>query len=576
MSNLFFSLLSAVALAVKADFVRKTQRTEQVQTQFLRSLLAAHQHTEFGQKYHLGDIRTIDEFRQRVPIQPYSGFAPYTERIANGEPNLLVAEPVIHMNLSSGSTGNRKLIPVTRRSRQILTWAYLVAAGFACEAARERGVPLGKMLFVSSTRAQGQTAGGIRYNFISNSDVQLLGFLYRQAIAYPYVAFQIADTTARTYVCLLFALRQAHLRIFAATFPVLAIQQANFLAQYAEPLIEDLAKGTIAPWLAIEPSIRRQLERQWIAAPDRAAELRCHLHTTGILTPAQAWPNLSFIITARGGSSDFYFERFPACLGDIPIFGGIYSCAETIFGMHRAFNTDSVALAIASGFYEFIPADQWHLEQPQTLLPWEVKPGERYRIIFTNYSGFYRYDVGDVVEVDGFMGTTPLIIFRYRQGSVLSSTTEKTNEYHVIQVMQTLQQIFQVTLENFCITLSDDRIPAHYLVNIELAAGSTLTDPEQFLLAFDRTLKAVSVLYEVKRRDQVPAPRLRILAPGSFAQLQQRLCDRGVGAAQFKFPHLSEDRQFLAGLEVLQEVRLAEEYAAQGQGAIRQLRPSAS
>lgn len=564
MSNLFFPLLSAVALAVKADFMRKTGQTERVQAEFLRSLLKAHQHTEFGQQYQLGEIRTIDDFRQRVPVQPYSGFAAYTERIANGEPNILVADPVIHMNLSSGSTGNRKLIPVTRRSRQTLTWAYLVAAGFACEAARERGVPLGKMLFVSSARSQGKTAGGISYNFISNSDVQLLGSLYRQAVAYPYEVFQIADTTARTYACLLFALRQTNLRVIAATFPVLAIQLANFLAQYAEPMIEDLAQGTIAPWLTIDSPIRQQLERQWSAAPDRAAELRSHLHTPGSLTPAQAWPDLSFIITARGGSSNFYFQRFPTLFGQTPVFGGIYSCAETIFGMHRAFNTDSVALAIASGFYEFIPEDQWHLEQPQTLLPWEVKPGERYRIVFTNYSGFYRYDVGDVVEVDGFMGTTPLLIFRHRQGGVLSSTTEKTNEYHVVQVMQSLQQTFQITLENFCITLSDDRIPAHYLVNIELAPGSTLADPEQFLLAFDRTLKEVSVLYQVKRIDQVPAPRLRILAPGSFAQLQQRLFDRGVGAAQFKFPHLSEDRQFLAGLEVLQEVRLAEEYAAKG------------
>ncbi|MDN8705136.1 GH3 auxin-responsive promoter family protein, partial [Staphylococcus aureus] len=76
----------------------------------------------------------------------------------------------------------------------------------------------------------------------------------------------------------------------------------------------------------------------------------------------------------------------------------------------------------------------------------EVKPGERYRILLTNYSGFYRYDIGDVVEVLGFYEQTPLIVFRYRRGGLLSSTSEKTTEFHVTQVMQALQQEFGLLL----------------------------------------------------------------------------------------------------------------------------------
>ena len=60
-----------------------------------------------------------------------------------------------------------------------------------------------------------------------------------------------------------------------------------------------------------------------------------------------------------------------------------------------------------SGFFEFIPEDQWEQEFPKTLLPWEVKAGDRYRIVFSNYSGFYRYDLGDIVEIDGVIRASP-------------------------------------------------------------------------------------------------------------------------------------------------------------------------
>jgi len=146
-------------------------------------------------------------------------------------------------------------------------------------------------------------------------------------------------------------------------------------------------------------------------------------------------------------------------------------------------------------------------------------------------------------------------------GGLLSSTTEKTTEFHVTRVMQQLQQDFNLPLENFCVTLSESEIPAHYWVNIELMPGQQLQDPVAFLTQFDRQLKAIHVSYEVKRRDQVPPPRLRVFAPGSFAVIRQQMIQRGIPESQLKFPHISEDRQLLAGLRVEQEIRMEEEMA---------------
>lgn len=93
--------------------------------------------------------------------------------------------------------------------------------------------------------------------------------------------------------------------------------------------------------------------------------------------------------------------------------------------------------------------------------------------------------------------------------------------------MRLLQQDFSLALEDFCITLCDQGNPPPYLVNIELSPGHVLGDPEAFLAQFDRRLKEIHLSYEAKRQtDQVPAPRLRVLAPGSFASVRQRLLQR--------------------------------------------------
>ncbi|MFB6276224.1 MAG: GH3 auxin-responsive promoter family protein [Halothece sp.] len=554
MNSILQTPIELFARFVTHQFTRKTQRTATVQQQFLLSLLKEHQDTAFGRQYGFRNITTVEEFRKRIPVLNYRDYHPYVEQIAQGASNVLTADSVKYMNMTSGSTGKQKLIPVTKQSQRVNRQANLTSICFGIKSGAEQGLVFGQILVASSVQLLGQTPAGIPYGPVSVSHLRSMNMLARQLFAHPYQALEPSDSLARHYVCLLFALKNPHTRVIAANFPVLALRLCHYLENYAESLIEDLERGAIAPWLNLEPELRAKLEKKLTPAPKRAQQLRQVLHQAGRLTPILAWPELSCVVTARGGTSDFYLQRFPEYFGNTPVFGGIYSSAETMFGITPQFNQDGSILAIETAFFEFIPPQEWEKSQPRTLLAEEVKVGERYRIVVSNYNGFYRYDIGDVVEVAGFYGTAPLIVFRYRRGGLLSSTTEKTTEFHAIQVMQQLQQEFNLSLESFCITLSDDQTPPAYLVNIELSPDSSLPYPQQFLKQFDRRLKAIHASYEVKRRDQVPPPRLRILAPGSFAQLHQRLMEKGMPEHHLKFPHISEDRAFLADLTVEQEV----------------------
>jgi hypothetical protein len=554
MDKLTLFLLKAYTNGFKSALIKRTHKVEQAQTAFLLKLLRDHQDTELGQKFGLATIKSIADFRRQVPIMPYEFYQPYVERIAAGETNVLNPEPVVYINLTSGSTGNKKQVPVTKQFQASLRRSNMAAIGFSLDALADRGAKFGKMLLTNSAILQGKTPAGIDYGPVSVGSLRQGRSLFERLFALPFETLTIGDTVARHYVALLFALRDGELRGLTTNFPMLMLRTCGYLERYGPQLVTDLERGEINPDLPIEPNLRSVLAKRFKAAPDRAKFLRQVIAQHGHLTPILAWPKLSYICTARGGTSDFYLEQFPRYFGQTPISGGVFGTAEGTFGVYADVNVDGSILALQSGFFEFVAEPDWDMEQPSTLLPTELTVGDRYRILVSSYSGFYRYDIGDVIEVVGFYNQAPLIVFRYRRGGLLSSTTEKTTEFHVTQVMQQLQQEFGVSLDDFCITLSVDGNPARYLVNVELASGSTLANPIGLLTRFDELMGLSNDPYKTARRSDVPPPQLRILAAGSFAQVRQQRVDRGMFDSQLKIPHISEDRRYLAELEVVQVV----------------------
>ena len=426
MTQLLFPFVTAYGNLAKKAFVRKTRQITATQEAFLRSLLKHHRQTELGSKFHLGEIKTLEQFRDRVSILPYSAYHPYTERIVRGETNVLTPDPVKYISLTSGTTGNQKLVPVTQRFQQSLRKANIAAIGFNAAALKShehqtrcnRQLKLGRLLSTNTANIQGYTSGGIPFGPVTVGSIRMGKSIYAQLLAHPFQTLTIADSRSRHYTSLLFALLAADLRGFVANFPMLVLRTCNYLEEFAEELIRDVGDGTLATWLNLDPQLRTQLEKKLTARPQRAKQLQKILQTHGKLTPILAWPHLSYVCTALGGTSDFYLQNFPTYFGNTPVFGGVYGSAEATFGVYPDVNTEGSVLAIESGFYEFVPRSQWDAEQPQTLLPVEVKVGELYRILVTSYSGFYRYDIGDVVEVVGFYEQTPVIAFRFRQGGV--------------------------------------------------------------------------------------------------------------------------------------------------------------
>ncbi|NEZ65837.1 GH3 auxin-responsive promoter [Leptolyngbyaceae cyanobacterium CCMR0082] len=554
--HLSLTVFAMAAQWQQRAFTRQLPQAQAIQARFLQKLLKEQQDTVLGKALKLDRISNLEEFRQRVPCWRYDGYSPYFERAAAGETNVVSPFPVQDFNMSSGSTGSRKLIPITKRVQQTRSYANQVAMGYAFEQAQAQGRGLGQLLLTTLITPLGQTEGGITYGHVSGNQIRSTHpWVFKQLFPQPYDAMRVSDTAARNYVCLLFGLRQENLTSIAANFPLIMLQFCSYLERFGPALIDDIGRGDISQDILLEPELRQTLQKHLSPQPQRAKQLQTLLKQHGCLLPRYVWPNLSFLVTARGGPSDFYFERFDKYFGKTPIFGGTYAASEATFGSYCRLDADGAILAIKTNFFEFVPPDQWEKSNPQTLLPHQLEVGEYYRVLVTNYSGFCRYDIGDVLQVVDMYQGVPVIVFRYRQGGVLSAISEKTTEYHVTQAMAALQG--NLPIEDFCVTLSKSLIDPYYVLNMELAEATKLAEPQQFLRTFDRHMQRANESYALKRKkNDITSPQLNLLAAGSFKQLRQQRLKSGVSDdAQVKLSHISSDRTLLDGITIIQQIR---------------------
>ena len=61
----------------------------EVQQDVFTNLIATAKNTEFGIEHGFRDIKTIEDYNQRVPVRSYEQHFPYIERTMRGEKNIL-------------------------------------------------------------------------------------------------------------------------------------------------------------------------------------------------------------------------------------------------------------------------------------------------------------------------------------------------------------------------------------------------------------------------------------------------------------------------------------------------------
>ncbi len=503
--------------AHNARFERAAADPRASQAALLSSLTFRHAGTVFGREHGFGSIRAPAEYAQRVPVRDYEAFRPYVERIVAGEQRVLTAERVTSFTITSGTTAEPKLIPVTDRWREQMASLMRLWMYRALEA-HPRYLD-GKVLLVVSPAVEGFTAGGFPFGSLSGLTYQRIPRLVRRSYAVPYAVALVADPDTRYFLIMRLALAQS-VSALGTPNPTSLLRLAQTAVARGEEIVRAVHDGTLgvpeealvgANGETVAPPMRAGLK------PDaaRARFLEAVIADHGALLPGACWPSLELIGCWLGGPAAVHAERLAAYFGPAPALrdlGLLASEGRMTVPMEDA--SPGGPLAVHANYYEFIPEDDVEAPSPPVLGAHELELGQRYYILLTGGNGLYRYDINDVVEVIGFYRQTPKVAFVRKGRDTVSITGEKLHLNHIQSAIRRASEDTGLAVVQFRLIPDEERLRHDLLV--EFGDGdphvSSLAD---FLASFDRGLQLENHEYRSKRGSgRLEPPHLCVMRPG--------------------------------------------------------------
>lgn len=526
-------------------FLDETRRAGEVQRALLLSRIKRHADSQFGRDHHFGEIRTVEDFRRRVPIRGYDGHEPYIERVRSGDTQALFGPgtDVLMFAMTSGTTNRPKTIPVTREALNDYRegWTIWGIQAFDQHFDRMRK-GLKPILQLASDWRESTTPSGIPCGAITGLTQQMQSRLVRITYTMPAAASRIKDIEAKYYV----ALRHSIHRDLGATIaanPSTLLAIARLGDREKETLIRDYHQGTIDPKWDIPPDVLAALPRlARRRRPKVARRLEEIVNRTGSLLPKDYWPDLCFMANWTGGTMGAYLRGYPDVFGTRPVRDVGLIASEGRMTIPIEDGTPAGILDVRHHYFEFIPEDQIEREQPDTVEGVDLVEGRNYFILLTTAGGLYRYQIHDLVRCVGFHGRAPMLEFLNKGAHFSSLTGEKISEFQVVAAVRNAQHESGVHLGSYLLLPCWGEPPFYTL----LVEESDVPDAEalgRLERAVEENLARGNVEYDNKRATlRLGSIRARRIVRGSWAEFQRRRLARSGGTVeQYKQPHLMPD-----------------------------------
>jgi hypothetical protein len=486
------------------------------QERVLKRLMDQCRPSEFGRTHELGRVRTLEDFRQAVPVRGHAELYPWLDRIAEGESGVLTQAPVRQLLETSGTTGKPKLLPVTDAWAESVQEAQaLWTLGLLQEVPAVRS---GAILSVVSSEAHERSPGGLLIGSNTGRIRMAQPGWMRKRYAVPDAVVQISDPVVRQYVLLRFAL-EAKVSSWTTANPSMILLLCRRLLEWRDALGADLEAGSLrcGPASQLRASVR--------------AELEPRLHCKPVpkdWRPAQLWP-LAAVNCWTQGPAAYFAKRLPGALGaDLPIRDVGLRASEGFFAFPVRSTDPGSVLWTGGHLLEFIGDDgapRW---------AWELEQGEEVRMVVSTQAGLLRYDLADRVQIVGRCGRVPLVRFVGKHGRYLNCLGEKVTEAQISAAMVIAAAAARVEPVGFCVRIRMGEVPVYELAVEGVAA------PAALVLELDRALATLNIEYEGKRASgRLGSPSVIKLALGSFARYRQDRARAGAPEGQVKDPIIS-------------------------------------
>ncbi|OGN95481.1 MAG: hypothetical protein A2Z77_07185 [Chloroflexi bacterium RBG_13_51_36] len=342
-----------------------------IQNRLLLEQIELLKNSELGRRLMHGVMpETVEEFRQQVPLTTYTDYLP--ELVQKNE-DVLPAKPTMWVH-TVGRIGeyNFKWVPLPER--------------FLCEFERVAG----GIGLLASCNSQGDFLMKEHLKTLATMASRdygsgIVAYLMQQALGFDLLPCDMAEMTF----------------------------QERVEAGFAEALSRGLdAFGGLPSILAYVGEMFRQgairVDTRFLLSHPRA--FACFLKgliksklARRSLLPKDLWS--AKVVVGGGADSAVFREKVEELWGRKPL--EIYGATEGGVYATQTWDREGMTFIPNLNFFEFIPEREWfkwqldHSYRPKTILLDEVKAGEKYEIVLTNFHGgiMTRYRIGDVIEI---------------------------------------------------------------------------------------------------------------------------------------------------------------------------------
>jgi hypothetical protein len=469
----------------------------EVQAEWFKKLITGARDTEWGRKHDYSNIKTVAQFRERVPLNTYESLKPFIDSMRAGRQNVLWPGDIRWFAKSSGTTSDRsKYIPVSQEALEECHFKggkdmlSLYCNNYPNTALFDgRGLAMGGSHKISEINNESFYDGDLSAIIIQNLPS------WAEFIRVPKRSVALMDDWERK--------------------------------------IEQMAIDTIphnVTSLSGVPS--------WMLLL-----LKRILEKTEKETISEVWPNLE-VYFHGGVNFSPYREQFRKLIpADHMSFMETYNASEGFFGLQDRSDLEELLLMLDYGiFYEFIPVERLEDPEPMAVGLEQVDTDTNYAMVISTNGGLWRYIIGDTVRF------TSLYPYRIR---ITGRTKNFINIAGEEVIVDNAEKALQIACKKCHATITDytagplvnefDNLAAHqWLIEFETEPD----DIQYFAETLDNALKSLNSDYEAKRyHNMVLKDPIVISVPRNT--FYRWLKKKGKLGGQNKVPRLSNDRKYL-------------------------------
>lgn len=444
--------------------------------------------TKFGRDHKFDQIKTHEDYVKRVPIRDYEGIKNYIDEMVTGKTDILWKAKPIYYAKTSGTTSGAKYIPISKESMPFHIKSARNALLNYIYNKKDARFTKGKMIFLQGSPILDEV-NGVKSGRLSG-------------IVAHYVPSYLQSNRMPTW-------------------------ETNCIEEWetkVEAIVEETYREDMRLISGIPPWIIMYFERLQAKTGKKIGDL---------------FPNLSLIVTG-GVNYEPYRQKMNDLIGREVDILQTYPASEGFIAYQDQLDKEDLLLLLNHGiFYEFVPVDEIHDENPSRLTIKDIELGVNYAVIMTTNAGLWAYSIGDTVQ---FTSKKPYrIVVSGRVKHYTSAFGEHVIGKEVENAIQIVNDKFGVKVSEFHVAPQvnpKEGLPYHeWFVEFE----NMPSDLEQYRKELDDQMQIQNVYYQDlivgKILDRL---HISIIEKNGFNHYMKSIGKLG---GQFKLPRLANDRK---------------------------------